>query len=1391
MAFQLLTWERFVTTNPDPRGVDHKFEDLCRQLFINEYLSQNKLVKYVHSNPNNPGLECDPVFDEVNRRRISFQAKFSGQRPPYTEIRKSMENTVKYYAGKVDCVILYCNKPLSTKAIDYQKAEKILNEHQISLETVTADSILDQVRKYPYLSSYYFGIHPITHEWIANHDRHMFEALGERFHSEFNVDTEYSLQLSLFVRDKQAIKYINSKKETLLLEIDGLIYPYAEYRSYFNTIKAAVHDIADIGYDTIEDSCQWEKHVREAVKAESEKLKRIKAEQEKMRSRMQKEEQKEPADSDNKENEVPKKYRELKKKIDTIDRLLDLPGKLALSETEKRLLTGKILAVTGEAGIGKSQLLAYETDGLLKGGRSALLLLAGLYFSDEAVCIQIMKNCGLDFSFYELIDILEAMGEIQGQIIPVFIDALNETWTYELWKSALPPIVDKIEACKYVKLAFSFRTEYKAQILNEALSERLKSHSICHISHRGFERNGIEAAKRFFDYYKIPFTPAEYFAFEMDNPLFLTLYCRTYQGDDASLPVLYERVIADANCKIHKGMKHSLKLLGYSEADDILSPFIRELAGWLVSENTRSASQNDLMSLNYWRIYGVTAPPFIRQTVEEQILHDYAFHNKERRYYFAYDQMVDYFGAKSIIDRAESEMQLREKLFHDILKAADGRGINFGNTDLFIHACVLYRAKYGEECIDLIDELKDGYEKNDLIHRYIQSFQWRDGSTVSQKEFLELLRKYDPKPEDVWKVLIGNSVKMTHPLNAEFLHKLLMSYKLNKRDYLWTIYINTVFSDETNRVAQLIRDYIKGVPVVMRSKKQTELLLTLFAWLLTSSDRAFRDCTSKAMTEIMKEDFDLCEVILRKFEKVNDPYVIQRLYGVVFGACCKRRKMQIDVFQSLAEYVYAEIFSQKTVYPDILLRDYARLIIERFLWEQVRYEGMIDRNRIVPPYTSDAIPVVKKDYTKGKENDGLGIILRSMRFDGMGMYGDFGRYVFQRALDSFEVDERQIFNYAMSLIADELGYQEEWFSDFDLHIENYNYYQYNAGKIERIGKKYQWIAMYHILARVSDNYKMKRKYSWKNDAELSFEGAWAPCVRDFDPTLNQNFMHCQNAPLFEQFEECITEAQNENTQVTERGESAYAAWLNEEGVLIRSLKDLVILTDENGTQWISLNQHLNTGQDNLRERKLLIFGWLNACFVTPEQEESFIQSAVKKADSRNSGLSFHDHIITVFNREYPWSPSCKSVREEAAIEVEVEKDIGKVLPATLDFLWEEEFDASKEASVSWSVPCAELIELLQLGQLEEDGVYYDKNGKLAAFDTKITQNIGGVMLRKDLLDEFLQKSGLKIIWIADARKEVHNADLSISQSSEWTGLLTYGKECVTGDIYRIAAGSMV
>ena len=66
-------------------------------------------------------------------------------------------------------------------------------------------------------------------------------------------------------------------------------------------------------------------------------------------------------------------------------------------------------------------------------------------------------------------------------------------------------------------------------------------------------------------------------------------------------------------------------------------------------------------------------------------------------------------------------------------------------------------------------------------------------------------------------------------------------------------------------------------------------------------------------------------------------------------------------------------------------------------------------------------------------------------------------------------------------------------------MQNIGYGRSRENSIERIGKKYQWITMYHILALVADNYEYKEEYS---DLEISgYKGTWRPYVRDFDPTL--------------------------------------------------------------------------------------------------------------------------------------------------------------------------------------------------------------------------------------------------------------------------------------------------
>lgn len=1426
-----INWDVFKAYNQDSRGVRFKFEDLCRQLFIRENLSGNKQFRYLHANPNNYGLETEPVFDEINSRWIGFQAKFFDGDVGYNQIKQSAEKIVEYYTGKegtVDLVYLFCNKPISVTAQGYVDAVNLLKSSNIDIQLITNETILDLVRnKYPYLALYYFGNHMIQPDWFITQANHMFDELGERFNRNFNVETESMKELSLFVHDQRAVELLNSKKQIILKKIKELNCNN-QYRGYLLKIENAVEDLPDVKIESIDSSLKWIETVKHNIQSE---LGEISKEVEQLNNQLDDIYQSAVANDQDKDE-----YRKLinnahviERHIDELTEFIKLPELIALTEKETSLLNGQIMLLYGKSGMGKSHLLASKTKELLDAGRIALLLIAGIYFTSDPIQEQITRNLGLDFSFDELINILETIGENKNCVIPIFIDAINETWNNRLWKNGLPKIINKLKDSPMVKLVVSYRPEYGKIVLTDNIRN---DSNIVRIHQRGFEDNSLEAIKEFLNYYKIPFSPLDYFGYELSNPLFLTLYCKTYNGNELSLPALYERLIEVASIKIFETHEDALRKQGYDEGSDLLRPLISQIASYLVKHEERSISKSELMGFRYWAEYGLTPAPYIWSIVKENILYTNVF-NDDEKIYFSYDQMNDYYCAKAILDLCGTKEEIRLHLSEKVLGIHEREVEKPWNIDLFVNVCALYSEKYSEECIDIIDEISDDIDREEIFSRYVSSFQWRNSTSVSKEQIIDFLSKYHCQPGSLLKMLIGNSVKVDHPFNAVFLHEFLTSYKLNQRDSFWTIYINNLSLDDSDRLVQLIQMYNCGEKLKIINEKQIDLLLILFGWLLTSSNRMLRDYTSKAMIEILKENFDSCITLIERFQDVNDPYVIQRLYGVVFGACCKRNKCDL---KTLAEYIYESVFNKDKVYPDILLRDYARLIIERFLYETPDYEGVISRKKITPPYKSEPIPEI--DYQNYDEYDNytsaVSQIIMSMRIENMGGYGDFGRYVFQRALSNFDVDMKKMFNYAVYHIINDLGFKDEYFENYDRSIRMYD--RHFTAKVERIGKKYQWITMYEMLARITDNCKMIDRWGYPEKDEIEFEGAWEPYVRDFDPTLNDKFLVCKEAPFFEALEAHKKKGIIENTETDISTRNLQDSWLEQSGVFCKDLKDTLILSDENGQQWVSLTKYCDTGRKNLNNRRLLVWSWIYAYFMTSEQALEFKKCSRKGLSVINSDIASHHETYTVFNREYPWSPSCKEFEEAAWVDSQIltgevetvtessqvpeqiydllreygldsicsdpsenslhirntrtfQRDVvkgnGKILHATTNLLWEEEYDASKDDTISISVPCGMLIEKMGLKQYCENGFYFDSKGRLAAFDTNLTQGVKSVVVRKEVLDEFLELTNMKLVWFVDANKEIHSKDLFIESRSEWEAVYMYDKNQVCGEINRI------
>lgn len=1439
-----INWQNFITFNNDSRGVRFKFEDLCRQLFANENIPSDSIGKvYLHSNPNNAGLETDPVFIQSIGKKVGFQVKFFDAAVDYEQIKSSAKAIVSHYSGQVDLVYLFCNKPITVSAKGYRDTVQLLQDANIEIKLITDNAILDLVRNYPYLALYYFGAHSISTSWFISHSENIFDAIGERFNREFNVSTNCNAELSLFVWDDDAVETLNGKKKKLISEINQIKWHHEPYLEYLNKIMELTEKLDDIDFHTICQAVSWYSTVSESIADYVAELSRN-LEEYKNRS-SEKYEDYLKAEKESEKKAAYSQYRMYEEKVRDIEQLISLPDELALSAREAKLLESKILFVSGKAGTGKTQLLAFETKKMLDNERPSLFLIGGDYCSEETIETQIMRNLGLPFDIEELIDILDAIGEKEDCFIPIFIDAINESWNAHLWKSGLPKIIQKIERSKKVKLVISYRPEYKRALLSEMLINRCESGDIIHMYHYGFEDNTVEAIREFLNHHNIPFTPMEYFSFEMSNPLFLTLYCKTYNGEEVGLPDLYERIIEQANNKIFETHGSMLLEKGYSYGYKLIQPLVNELASLMNQKNERSVSKDDLCGLRYWTEHGLTPVPMISLLVKEHLLHD-SFYDEEERFFFAYDQMNDYYCAKAILNQFTNKADLRKYLSDSVLRIQNGKALAIYNIDLFVNACALYSEKYGEECIDILDDLSDEDDIYEIFSRYLDSYQWRNGRNVNSDYIWEAINKYPCDKDAVWKMLIGNSIKTNHPLNADFLHKRLSGYSLNKRDYLWTTYINELAYDESDRITQIVQLYNRGEKLDVKDEKQLKLLLTLLGWLLTSSNRWLRDHASKAMIEILKDNFSLCIEVLRKFNGNNDPYVVQRLYGIVFGACSKRTHngADADEFKKLAEYVYDDVFNKEEVYPDILMRDYARLIIEKYLFETSGYEGSIDITKVRPPYRSAAIPEIEKQYLDIDYEGAAYWLVSSMRFEGMGMYGDFGRYVFQSALKDFEIDEKTVLNYSLYYIFNVLGYNEEFFGEYDRHCGSS--YRHVTIKKERIGKKYQWITMYNVLARVSDNNKMKNRWSSESE-DLTYEGPWEPYVRDFDPTLNSNFMEFRDAPVFSGFGEYIEKARREELQIATGDTEAQRLWLEEKGAFHQDIKDILILQDETGREWVPLTTFIDTGIHETDRKKLVEWSWLYAYFATPEQRQELKGCSDKGLSLMHNGLNTHSETYTVYNREYPWAPSCGEITEYAWVDAKVktgktyeekitvpdfscfepsilidsiddsecesddldsgaetetsfglvpkekeivrtvdeERDIGKMLHASSHLLWEEEYDASKNDTISIGVPCALLIDQMKLCQLQYDGFYFDSDSKLAAFDLRITQNQNAVVVRKDLLDAFLAQNGYELIWIVQSEKEIHTESRNISSWSTWEGMLVYDGDTLSGDINQI------
>ena len=1397
-----ITWSQFEVCNPDVRTA---FENMCRFLFNAFFFNGKGLF---HSDPNNPGIEIVPVFHKESGQWISFQAKYFNT-VDYSQIKHSVEKTIQHYSGKLDTIYLYCNKDLTTSSKSYQDICVLLSSKNISLVPITNQAILDQVLSNDTVLWHYFDSRNLTPKWFEERLQLSLVALGPRYNGDFNVNTTTENQLDLFLCNNNAVAQINKSKRDTIEGLKNFQHNYDNCEKVLGRIIDAILAIDDISCTTITDCLAWPEILRQQCADDINSICGVISERETSYKAAER------TNDYELQSKLSREIYNLKHLIKTLDNIgLDLYGRTLLQE--------KVLIVKGEAGVGKSQLLANAAEKLNKEGQYALLMLGNSFLNSETVALQITQLLEVDCSFQALLHKLEILGAQANYNTCLLIDAINESPYRDIWKIGIPSLIAQINKFEHLKIVISVRSGYERLVFNDAIIEEIKTNKIPSIVHSGFREESVEATLTFLNHYGIPFLPSYFLQAEMTNPLFLTLFCKYYTGENFDMFALFDQLINRADAEAQKAV-------GITDFVPILQYLVEELAAIRLSKENWNITKSELFGLRFWDTYGLSSYkiPFIAALEHSGFLNNVIIADTES-YYLGYNLLEDFVCAKQIFRKYHNKLELLSYIQNNLLKIESGHINYYSNIDIFIVLCSLYAECYHEECFTFIFSLvTDEVDKNDISDRYIKSFLWRKASAISSSDFLSYINEYRAPRNSVLRVLIENSTKENHPLNALFLHSILENKSISYRDHLWTTYINGLANKE-ERLFQLIIYFDEGNLLNGLSKPNTELLLILFTWLLTASNRMLRDKASKASIELLKRNFSLCKPLLQRFENVNDPYVLQRLFGIIFGACVKRIESATETYRELAEYIYNFIFNQESVYPDILLRDYARLILERWIYEMPDDYDFIDVSKLIPPYHSQEIPHVERQeyYNSEVINSGFNSIDFSMRINHSecpGMYGDFGRYTFQAALDKFEaVDIVNLYHYAMQYIRDTLGYSDQLFSDYDRFIVQRNYSRHENKKTERIGKKYQWIAFYNILARVSDTHLLK---DWCVDP-YPYEGAWEPYVRDFDPTLNINFLKPDFLPAIQ-----YPKSEENIFLQTEfpTSEAEIQGWTKQSTSFFESLPGKLVLEDSEGTQWVNLNLYDSFKNKGFESTNIGFSSgsqeiWLTAhgYFVGPEAFEILKKQFVLGAYDRDFPQG--RDIYQLFNREYSWSPGYQSIFQtgyaEANIEIgerkliketidcptlvhtgggnfeiktlkkEIERLVPynvvkvRVLPAYSHFLWEEEYDASQEESTSFDVPCKEIIERLHLKQREYDGYYFNSNEELVCFDASLSEICNGLLIKKDFLQQFLFETGLKLFWLCTGEKQFFRGEHN-QIWKRWEGFVHYEPDQICGSLKPI------
>jgi len=654
-----------------------------------------------------------------------------------------------------------------------------------------------------------------------------------------------------------------------------------------------------------------------------------------------------------------------------------------------------LLIVKGKAGSGKTHLLCDVAAKRLAEGFPSIVLMGQQFTTTEHPWIQARAQLDLaDLSMEQFVGAVEAAAQCAGTRALFMIDAVNEGEGHAIWPPHLAGLLSHLRASPWIGVVLSVRSPFVDYVVPDSVRQIAYE-----VTHRGFDDDPYAAVERFCQFYDLDFPATPLLRPEFGNPLFLKTLCEgLHNRGERSIPVgtegvsaVFERHLDAIEADLATKLDYDPQERVVARAlDAVASELAERAARWLPKSKVRELVDPFAPNTGYRR-------SLYRALVDAGLLLETPGSRRDDEWTvaFGYEWFADHRIAQRLIERCGDADGLASALTGSD-DEGDATGWHLWNAPLEALS-ILLPERLG---VELPEALAGHGTDPSVTSAFLGGLPWRDPTRV-RSECQELVAdlldgEFHSSTVEVFDALIACAVVPHHPLGALFLDEYLWRLQMPDRDVVWSQYLYRAYG----RKGPLDRllDWTEKHPdrVAALDEESAKACAVVLAWCLTASHRFVRDRATKGLVAVLTDKIALTQALVERFDDVDDPYVRERVMAAAYGVAM--RLTDAEALAPLAGAVYRLIFADGEPPPHILLRDYARGVIERA--RELGSDFSVDSSLVEPPYCSDwphipddhememLDPPIRQD---GPELTSAQRVHRRIAFSVM--HWDFARYV--------------------------------------------------------------------------------------------------------------------------------------------------------------------------------------------------------------------------------------------------------------------------------------------------------------------------------------------------------------------------------------------------------------